>query len=104
MDVAQDGFAGTDFITPRVRSGMGALQRRPNSRLACAYCARSGTAMACSALIINIDFSSPDSIDPVSCVHWGGGSPDPAIGPDTFSVRWTGQFSHNSQKLIASPA
>jgi PKD repeat protein/glucose/arabinose dehydrogenase len=23
--------------------------------------------------------------------NWGGGSPDPAIGPDTFSVRWTGQ-------------
>ncbi|WP_414567542.1 PA14 domain-containing protein [Nostoc sp. CCY 9925] len=22
---------------------------------------------------------------------WGGGSPDPLIGPDTFSVRWTGQ-------------
>ncbi|HEY2951357.1 MAG TPA: PA14 domain-containing protein, partial [Verrucomicrobiae bacterium] len=23
---------------------------------------------------------------------WGTGSPDPAIGPDTFSVRWTGQI------------
>jgi hypothetical protein len=22
---------------------------------------------------------------------WGNGSPDPAIGPDTFSARWTGQ-------------
>jgi PKD repeat protein len=24
--------------------------------------------------------------------NWAGGSPDPAIGPDTFSVRWVGQF------------
>jgi hypothetical protein len=23
--------------------------------------------------------------------NWGTGSPDPAIGPDTFSVRWTGE-------------
>ena len=30
-------------------------------------------------------------VDPVVAFDWGGGSPDPAIGPDTFSVRWTGQ-------------
>ena len=34
--------------------------------------------------------------EPVRCVdaevsfRWGGGSPDPRIGPDTFSARWTG--------------
>jgi len=30
-------------------------------------------------------------IDPTVNFDWGQGSPDPAIGPDTFSVRWTGQ-------------
>lgn len=30
-------------------------------------------------------------IDPTVDFDWGQGSPDPAIGPDTFSVRWTGQ-------------
>jgi PA14 domain-containing protein/putative Ig domain-containing protein len=30
-------------------------------------------------------------IDPTIDFAWGAGSPDPAIGPDTFSVRWTGQ-------------
>jgi hypothetical protein len=28
--------------------------------------------------------------NPVVNFDWGGGSPDPAIGADTFSVRWTG--------------
>ncbi|MCA9242340.1 MAG: PQQ-dependent sugar dehydrogenase [Phycisphaerales bacterium] len=36
-------------------------------------------------------------LDPVVDFTWGGGSPDPAIDSDTFSVRWTGcvtpQFS-----------
>jgi hypothetical protein len=30
-------------------------------------------------------------IDPVVSFDWGGGQPDPAIGPDTFTVRWIGQ-------------
>jgi hypothetical protein len=30
-------------------------------------------------------------IDPVVNFDWGGGSPAPTIGADTFSVRWTGQ-------------
>jgi hypothetical protein len=29
--------------------------------------------------------------DPTVNFDWGSGSPDPSIGPDTFSVRWTGQ-------------
>jgi hypothetical protein len=37
----------------------------------------------------NIDFtgSTITRIDPVIAFDWGGGSPDPAIEPDTFSVR-----------------
>src|SRR4030095_316261 len=37
----------------------------------------------------NIDFTglSITRIDPIIAFHWGGGSPDPAIEPDTFSVR-----------------
>jgi hypothetical protein len=29
-------------------------------------------------------------LDPVVSFSWGSGSPDPVIGPDTFSVRWSG--------------
>ncbi len=31
-------------------------------------------------------------IDPSINFNWGTGSPDPAIGADTFSARWTGQI------------
>jgi hypothetical protein len=31
-------------------------------------------------------------IDPSLAFNWGAGGPAPGIGPDTFSVRWTGQF------------
>jgi hypothetical protein len=30
-------------------------------------------------------------VDPTVDFVWGTGAPDPAIGADTFSVRWTGQ-------------
>ncbi len=41
----------------------------------------------------NIDFtgSRVRRVDPVIDFDWGGGPPDPAIGADTFSVRWIGQ-------------
>ena len=40
----------------------------------------------------NIDFTDlrVTRIDPVIDFNWGFGSPDPAVGPDTFSVRWVG--------------
>jgi hypothetical protein len=31
-------------------------------------------------------------VEPSINYDWGNGSPDPAIGPDTFSARWTGQI------------
>src|SRR5260370_41609894 len=42
----------------------------------------------------NIDFTAPTvtRVDPVIAFDWGGGSPDPAIGSDNFSVRWTGEI------------
>src|SRR5258708_26738109 len=42
----------------------------------------------------NIDFTAPTvtRVDPVVAFDWGGGSPDPAMGPDNFSVRWTGEI------------
>ena len=42
----------------------------------------------------NIDFtdSTITRIDSTVDFDWGSGSPDPAIAPDTFSVRWTGQI------------
>ena len=47
----------------------------------------------------NIDFTGTTvtRVDPFIYFDWGNDSPDPAIEPDTFSVRWTGlvqaQFS-----------
>jgi len=41
----------------------------------------------------NIDFTGTRvrKIDSVVSFDWGSGQPDPAIGADTFSVRWIGQ-------------
>lgn len=41
----------------------------------------------------NKDFSGAQAgrVDPQVNFDWGSGSPDPTIGPDTFSVRWEGQ-------------
>jgi len=41
----------------------------------------------------NIDFTSYvlTRVDATVNFNWGSGSPDPSIGADTFSVRWTGQ-------------
>lgn len=43
----------------------------------------------------NLDFTGPSitRIDPAIDFKWGWGSPDPAIGGDTFSARWTGQLT-----------
>jgi glucose/arabinose dehydrogenase/regulation of enolase protein 1 (concanavalin A-like superfamily) len=48
----------------------------------------------------NIDFSgsSISRIDPTINFDWGGGSPDPSIGVDTFSVRWTGFITPTASK------
>ncbi|MEV0201648.1 PA14 domain-containing protein [Nonomuraea sp. NPDC050691] len=35
--------------------------------------------------------ASVTRVDPTVNFDWGASSPDPAIGPDTFSVRWTGK-------------
>ncbi len=41
----------------------------------------------------NADFTGTRvrRVDPVVSFDWGGGSPDPAIGAEQFSARWTGQ-------------
>ena len=33
----------------------------------------------------------PARVDPTVNFNWGIGSPDPAVGADQFSARWTGQ-------------
>jgi hypothetical protein len=42
----------------------------------------------------NQNFTNPmlTRIDPRISFSWGTGSPDPLIGPDTFSVHWVGQL------------
>ena len=37
-------------------------------------------------------------VDPQVNFNWALGSPDPAIGADTFSVKWTGQFCPTTRK------
>ena len=41
----------------------------------------------------NMDFTNllVTRVDPTVNFNWTGGSPDPSIGADTFSARWTGQ-------------
>jgi hypothetical protein len=39
----------------------------------------------------NLSGSSVSRVDSTVNFNWGAGSPDAAIGPDTFSARWTGQ-------------
>ncbi len=41
---------------------------------------------------INLTGTSISRIDPSIDFDWGTGSPDPAIGADNFSARWTGQI------------
>jgi PKD repeat protein len=43
----------------------------------------------------NIDFTGATvtRYDPTVDFDWGPGSPDPSLGNDTYSVRWTGQVS-----------
>jgi PA14 domain len=43
----------------------------------------------------NIDFTSPKltRTDPTLNFNWAYGSPDPSVGGDTFSVRWTGTIT-----------
>jgi hypothetical protein len=42
----------------------------------------------------NIDFTGAKltRVDPTINFDWGSGSPNPALGPDTFSARWTGKL------------
>ena len=42
----------------------------------------------------NLDFGSlkVSRTDPTVNFNWAYGSPDPSMGPDTFSVRWTGKL------------
>jgi hypothetical protein len=42
----------------------------------------------------NLDFTGATvtRIDPMINFNWGDGSPDPALGNDAFSVRWTGSI------------
>jgi hypothetical protein len=40
---------------------------------------------------INFTGASVTRLDPIVNFDWASGAPAPGIGPDTFSVRWTGQ-------------
>jgi len=54
-----------------------------------------GTVNGLSATYFNnMDFTgtSVTRVDPMVDFTWGAGSPNPAIGVDTFSARWTGQI------------
>src|SRR6185295_1003307 len=50
----------------------------------------------------NMDFTNLRLTRTDSTVNfdWVGGSPDPSIGADTFSVRWTGQVQANATETV----
>jgi len=54
---------------------------------------------------IDLSGASITRIDPVIDFNWSAGSPDPAIGNDQFSVRWTGMVAPEfSQHYTSSRA
>jgi len=67
----------------------------PNSNQASATPVASGTGTGLQGdYYDNMDFTvlRITRTDPTVNFDWGTGSPDPSIGVDTFSVRWTGQI------------
>ena len=67
----------------------------PNSNQASAAPLAGGTGAGLAGQYYdNIDFTilRVTRTDPTINFDWGTGSPDPSIGVDTFSVRWTGQI------------
>jgi hypothetical protein len=78
-----------------VVSGVNPQGESPNSNQASAtpVAAGSGTGLQ-GDYYDNMDFTvlRVTRTDPTVNFDWGTGSPDPSIGIDTFSVRWTGQI------------
>jgi hypothetical protein len=64
----------------------------PQSQLFPAPFVGTGTGLA-AQYFDNMDFTSQKIVrtDPVVNFDWSTGSPDPTVGADTFSVRWSGQ-------------
>jgi hypothetical protein len=92
--------------TSGLLSGVPASSGTFNITLSAANSAGTGTAVLSLAIAIpgagtgltgqyydNPDFTSLKltRIDPAVDFDWAAGSPDPSLGVDTFSVRWTGQ-------------
>jgi methionine-rich copper-binding protein CopC len=81
------GFTGTDKFTFQTTDSL--TTSKPAT--VAIIVGSSGTGIA-GAYFDNADFTSPvlTRSDPQINFDWGTGSPDPSIGPDTFSTRWSG--------------
>lgn len=81
------GFTGTDKFTFQTEDSLTTSEPATVSIIV----GPSGTGIA-SAYFDNADFTGPvlTRTDPQINFDWGTGSPDPSIGADTFSTRWSG--------------
>ena len=81
------GFTGTDKFTFQTTDSL----TTSDPATVAIIVGSSGTGIA-GAYFDNADFTSPvlTRTDPQINFDWGTGSPDPSIGADTFSTRWSG--------------
>lgn len=92
------GFSGTDAFGYNVSDGRGGTATGKATVTVTAPPAPPPPPVAGTGLRAtyydNKDFTGPAvaRTDPAVDFNWGTGSPDPAIGADTFSARWTGSL------------
>lgn len=84
-------LAGTDKIPALAGKTVSGGRLNAYNTLAILNPPTTGTGLAVT-WFDNKDLTGVSVPGPVSAINynWGGGSPDPAIGQDTFSARWTG--------------
>ena len=84
------GYSGPDSFTFQVLDSLGAANPSAPGTVAIIV-GTAGTGMK-SEYFDNIDFTNLKltRTDPLINFDWGTGSPDPTIGADTFSTRWSG--------------
>jgi hypothetical protein len=90
-----DGTANVGTTYHYVVSGVNPAGESPNSNQASAAPLAGGTGTGLTGNYYdNMDFTvlRVTRVDPTINFDWGTGSPDPSIGIDTYSVRWTGQI------------
>lgn len=87
-------LSGTTWKFVSWSDGLAATHALPNATAAARYVAKyqaGGGLMGQYFDNMGFTGTSLTRVDPQVDFNWGADSPDATIGPDTFSVRWTGQ-------------